>query len=404
MGRLWGSLIVTPLFALPAVCAAAPDDIGNTPFWVEFRPRYNHIEESDKPETTRGGTFRLLAGWRSAPWYSMRFTAEAIVANHWGPKEFNDDGALFASSPYPLLPDPRYTGVNRAYVDFLRIEDLRVRLGRQVVELDNRRWVSQNDFRQIPQLFDGVTATYTGMSSSQVTAGRYWRLRDTSGEVQDIALSVVNAAWNPLPDHSVAAFAYFHDQPVTANFTGFADNSYRVHGARAEGVAATFSGIDATYVVEAARQRPYADGDSRISARYWRAGLGLGTRDWTVRLDQEVRGSNNGVYGLQIPLTDFYSFNGWTLHWFTLPRQGLRDGWLTGRWTVGPLTLYAEAHRFRSDFGGLAFGRETDASATWEIRPNAVLRLQHARYDPGSGRATDAEIRKTWLTFAITYP
>ena len=100
MGRLWGSLIVTPLVALPALCLAATGDIGNTPFWVELRPRYNHIEESNRAEITEGGTLRLLAGWRSAPWNGLRFTAEGIVAAHWGPNRFNDGGEPFATSRY----------------------------------------------------------------------------------------------------------------------------------------------------------------------------------------------------------------------------------------------------------------------------------------------------------------
>jgi hypothetical protein len=157
------------------------------------------------------------------------------------------------------------------------------------------------------------------------------------------------------------------------------------------------------YEVEIAQQKPYAGGDSRIDARYWRVGGGFSTTAWTIRGDYEVRGSNDGQYGLQIPLTDFYAFNGWTLHFFTVPRQGLKDGWITGRWAIGPVTLYAEAHRFKSDYASLDFGRELDAGITYTIVPNAVLRLQHARYDPGSGRP-DPEIRKTWLTLSLTYP
>jgi len=82
------------------------------------------------------------------------------------------------------------------------------------------------------------------------------------------------------------------------------------------------------------------------------------------------------------------------------PREGLRDDWLTGRYAVGAFTLYAEIHKFKSDFGGLDFGREKDIGITWEILPNATLRLQHARYDPGADNA--GNVRKTWLTFSYT--
>ena len=119
-----------------------------------------------------------------------------------------------------------------------------------------------------------------------------------------------------------------------------------------------------------------------------------------MRYDHEVKGSNGGQYGVQNPLTDFYAYNGWTLNFFNTPRQGLRDGWLTGRYAAGAFTFYAEIHRFRSDYGSLDFGREKDLGVTWEILPNAILRLQHARYDPGAD--SSGNIRKTWLTFSFT--
>jgi hypothetical protein len=381
----------------------AADDIGNSLMWLELRPRYNRIEESDLPRTTSAGTLRAIAGWRSPRWRGISVTAEAIYAEHFGPRSLNDDPSNIPTSPFPLLPDPRHLGVNQAYVDLTAIEEARLRAGRQRVALDNRRWVSENDFRQIPQLFDGATLAWRGLPNAELTAGYYGRIRTTSGETADARLTVLHAAWNPLPGHSLAAFGYFHDQPRTANFTGLADNSYKVYGVRLEGTAGRIGEVEVPYEIEAAQQKPYADGDARIDARYWRVGGGLAMTDWTLRADYEVRGSNDGRYGLQIPLTDFYAFNGWTLNFFTVPRQGLRDAWATGRWAIGPVTLYGEVHRFRSDFGDLDFGREADLGLTWAIVPNAVLRLQHARFDPGSGRV-DPEIRKTWLTLTYTYP
>ena len=393
--------IVASLGALPPVAAA--QDFAGGQFWLELRPRWNRIEESDKPEVAQGGTVRAIAGWRSGRWNGLRATLEGIHADHWGRSDFNENGADIPISPYPLLPDPRHTGVNRAYLEYSAPEGFTARAGRLRVAMDNQRWVSDNDFRQIPQLFDGATLEYTGLESTRLTAGWFGQIRSTSGQAEDLRLTVLNAAWNPLPGHSVGAFAYFHDQPSTAPFTGFVDESYRAYGARAEGVAARWGAIELPYVAEIARQRPYAGGDARIDARYWRVGAGLSTTEWALRGDYEVRGSNDGLYGMQIPLTDFYGFNGWTLKWFTVAREGLRDGWITGRWTIGPVTLYGEAHRFRSDFGDLDFGRELDVGLTWQIVPRAALRLQHARYDSGSGRDF-AEIRKTWLTFSYTYP
>jgi hypothetical protein len=335
-----------------------------------------------------------LAGWR--------FVAEAIHTERIGRKDFNDDPAFLATSPYPLLPDPRYTGANQVYVDFTGVDALRVRLGRQVLRMDNQRWVSDNDFRQIPQLFDGLSVAYTGVANTLLTAGYFRRVRTTAGVLNDLKLTLLNAAWNPASGHALGAYAYFHDQAANGAFTGFADNSYRVAGLRAEGAFAGPARMDLPYVAEVAQQKHYAGGDDRVDARYWRLGGGIAGARWIARYDYEVKGSNGGRYGLQMPLTDFYAFNGWTLHFFNTPRQGLRDQWLTGRYAFGDFTLYGEAHRFRSDFGSVDLGREVDVGLMYSWGEHCVVRLQHAKYDPGSG-TPDPSIRKTWLTLAFTY-
>ena len=111
MGR-WANLtIVALLLSPPATAAAAENDIGNIPpgrFSFELRPRYNYIDESNKPLDTEGGTLRALAGWRSAPYEGLQVAIEGIYTDRIGPKRFNDNGADNSTSPYPLLPDPRY--------------------------------------------------------------------------------------------------------------------------------------------------------------------------------------------------------------------------------------------------------------------------------------------------------
>jgi hypothetical protein len=370
---------------------------------LELRPRYNRIEESDKEDVTRGWTYRAVVGWRTAPWMGLRFTAEGINTGHIGPKEYNDDGAQFATSEYPLLPDPGHTGLNQAHVEYTGIDNLRVRVGRQRVRMDNQRWISDNDFRQTPQLFDGVEVANTSLPDTELLVSYFNRQRDTSGETNDLKLTIVHAAWSPVPGHSFAAYGYFHDQPVNGAFTGFSNNSYRAVGVRGEG-AFPFGEFEIPYTVEYAQQRPYAGGNALIDVDYWRAGAGLAWRDVTLRYDEEVKGSNNGRYGLQMPLTDFYSFNGWTLHFFNTPFRGLHDKWLTLRAGYAPanLVLYAESHKFRSDLGDLDFGKETDVGLFWTFWEGAQLRLQHAAYDSGSGQVAP-RIRKTWITLSYSY-
>lgn len=373
---------------------------------LELRPRYNLIEESNKPERAEGWTLRAAAGWQGAAREDLRLTLEAIATAQPGAARFNDDPSQAATSPYPLLPDPRHAGLNRAFVDYTGLPATRIRAGRQVVRLNNQRFVSDNDFRQVPQLFDGVAATWTGLENAELHAAWYGNQRATSGEEDRLNLTLANAAWNPAPDHGLAAYAVFHDEAQNGASTGFADNSYRVLGVRAEGLWRARLPVDVSYVAEWASQRSFSGGDARIDADYWRLGAGVGTERWTLRYDEELKGSNNGLYGLQTPLTDFYAFNGWTLHFFNTPRAGLRDRWATGRLQLGAFVVYGEEHRFRSDYGDLDYGRETDLGLTWVAWENCIVRLQYARYRPGSrplSQPSQAAVTKTWLTLTYTY-
>jgi hypothetical protein len=249
------AVLAVALAATTAAAQEAPDpfSIGESlargRFTLELRPRYNNIEESDKQYRTTGGTVRLLAGYQSAPIAGARIVLEGIHANQVA-KHFNDNGADFATSPYPLLPDPKYTGVNQAYVDFSPSEALRVRGGRQVVRMDNQRWISDNNFRQIQQVFDGVGAAYGGPFGVELYGAWYGAVRTTSGEKDDLNLTLLHAAWNPAPGHALVGYGYFHDQAQNGAFTGFANSSYRVAGVRAEGPAFRAGAFDFPYEAE----------------------------------------------------------------------------------------------------------------------------------------------------------
>lgn len=396
-----GAPILELLLAFASAASAGDAVVAGQPI-LELRPRYNRIDESNYPERTEGVTYRVIAGWRTAPWEGLRLTTELIHTGHLGAKRYNDDGAQLNTSRFPLLPDPDNTDVNQAFLEHSGIEGLRLKLGRQLVRMDNQRWVSDNDFRQTPQLFDGIAATYAGIPNTALHAAYYWRQRTTAGNEASLNLTLLNAAWNPAPGHGLAAYAYFHDQAQNGAFTGFADNSYRVLGVRAEGTVARLAPFDLVYTAEAAQQRAFSGGESRIDASYRRLGGGASTDRWTLRYDDEVKGSNHGAYGLQMPLTDFYGFNGWTLHWFNTPALGLRDRWVTGRCQWGPFILYGEHHRFRSDARDLDYGRETDIGFTWLAHEKLTVRLQNARYRPGVSPPPPAPVQpritKTWLT------
>src|SRR5882757_1497747 len=322
------ALAASDLAAQQAPSDSLQDAIRGGRLQLELRPRYTQISDTDKPEVTRAWTMRSIVGWQSATWDGWRAVVEGVHTDVVGASRLNTDPARDEDSPYPLLPDPARTDTNRLYVEYLGLPDTRVRLGKQPIRLDNERFFSDVDFRQIPMLFTGLTVTNNSLPDAEVYAALLNRVRTVVGTQAKARIWLLRFAYSPAPDHSVAGYAYGLNQPQPGLYpysdwyTPFSDNSHQVFGLRAEGLVPTRARFSWLYTAEAAHQRHYAGGDPLIDANYWRLGGGAVWTDLAglgVRLDREVKSSNAGRYGFQMPFEDSYAFNGWALQFTSTP-------------------------------------------------------------------------------------
>lgn len=363
---------------------------------MELRLRYTHIDQSDKPLSVDVTTVRAVVGFAYTFAPNLRLTAELIHTDFIGPKRF-DDGSTFGS-PYPFLPDPRYTGLNTATLAWSPFDALEIKAGRQAVKLGNERHVSNDSFRNIPQLFDGVLLNWTPMQGTMLTAGHFVNMRSRFGPLRRANLSVLEFAMNPLENVSTTAYAirhnpeavasnaYLYGVPDVSNFTfgGTADANWNVGSVRLDLKA------------ELAKQRAISSGSPLISAHYYRVGAGAGLNGWVLRADHENRASNQGKYGFQTILTDLYAYNGNALVFFANPAEGLRDSWATVRWEGGPFTMLHEYHWFKSDALARGLGHELDLNFTYHWSERGYAKAQWAHYR--HGKKAQSDIDKLWIT------
>ena len=140
------------------------------------------------------------------------------------------------------------------------------------------------------------------------------------------------------------------------------------------------------------------------SAEYLNAQLGLAASGFTLTAGYEELGSDGGIAAFQTPLATLHAFNGWADLFLTTPAHGLRDyyGGISKTFAVAALPgLKADIvyHEFDSDFGGIDYGSEWDASLGVKLGPVALL-AKYASYD-ASGFAVDTE--KFWLQAEVTF-
>jgi hypothetical protein len=380
----------------PGSVAAAAGQADPLALRMELRLRYTNIDQSDKPLNVDVTTVRAVAGFSYAFAPNLRLTAELIHTDFIGPKRF-DDGSSFGS-PYPFLPDPRYTGLNTATLTWQPTESLEIKAGRQAVKLGNERHVSNDSFRNIPQLFDGVMVNWSPMQGAMLNAGHFVNMRSRFGPLQRANLSVFEFAMNPMENVSTTAYAIRHNPDAVASnafLYGIPDVSNVTFGGTAD-ANWNVGGVRLDLKAELAKQRAISTGSPLIAANYYRVGAGAGLNGWVVRADHENRASNQGKYGFQTILTDLYAYNGNALVFFANPKEGLRDSWATLRWEGGPWSMLHEYHWFRSDALARSLGRELDLNFTYHWSERGYARAQWAHYRHGEKPQPD--IDKVWIT------
>jgi hypothetical protein len=130
--------------------------------------------------------------------------------------------------------------------------------------------------------------------------------------------------------------------------------------------------------------------------------VGASVAGFSLKAGYEELGSDDGVAAFQTPLATLHAFNGWADIFLTTPATGLRDyyagvsGELPGTKGISAAVVY---HEFDSDFGGIDYGSEWDASLGTKFGKVGML-IKYANYN-AKGLGVDTE--KVWIQAAISY-
>lgn len=392
-----------------------------------LRLRYEHVDQ-DGLTNANALTLRTLLGWQTAPVQGVSVTAQLIDVSKLQ-DHFNDgtpnSGPIYAYSnepgqaQYAKIVDPGYTGVNQLYADITALDNTSIKLGRQQVNLDNVRFIGDIAFRQVMQVFDGVSVLNKTLADTEIYLAHFEALRQINTKRRsDGALDIVNARYRFTPTESLAVYGYFSrfdDLGFGKAWLGSdaADQSNRTLGMRLDGAHKVDSHWKVLYTVEYAKQQNYAGGDSRIDAHYYKLGAGAGYGNFSLRADQELLSSNDSQYAFQTPFGTNHLFQGWVDKFLTTPKSGIRDTYVTAAYQYDDVSFFADYHwinadeRFSKSGGGSGseYGTEWNAAVSYQYSRQIAAKLEYGRFserDPyASGRIKDTE--KVWLTASYSF-
>jgi len=463
---LFSALLV--MWAAPVyseeVTTAAPetllDAIKQGKPMTNFRLRYENLNQeayqsttpnANKLDTGEAFTLRSLIGWQTAPFKDLSFAAQLTDVHEFN-NDFNDrrnNVAEPGKSVYPNIVDPGYTDINQLYIDWTGIQDTKLRLGRQQLNLDNVRFIGDIGFRQNMQVFDGISVLNKSIVDVEIFAAHFSKVRQITTKLRDGNIDIVNAKYKISPTESLIGYGYFvdvenlgqnggnpaaiataaqggnglggsSDAPVSATNINptQTDASSKTFGVRLDGAHKVNDDWKVLYTAEYAKQNDYRSGNPLIDAHYFKLGGGVAYGVWSVRLDHEKLSSNDGKYAFQTPLGTNHLFQGWADVFLTTPRQGMEDTFISIAGNIAKTKLQAEYHVFKSDEkyqslnGRLAdkYGTELDLSVSYSFSKELLGKVEYARFNESAvygttlqnaARKGDKEI--IWVTGMVTF-
>jgi hypothetical protein len=405
----WRREVLAGLVAIMAGTAspARADDL--TDFLAEGLPifdaryRFENVEQHGFSHHADANTVRERLGFDTAPIWNLKALIEIQATQHLS-NAFND--TINGQVSYPQVPDPEALELNRLQLTYTGMPDVSATLGRQLINLDDQRFIGASAFRQNEQTFDAARVDYTGLRNLTATyayvdrVNRFFGDRSAAGHFNG-NIHLFNLAYDIAEYGKLTSYTYLLDLGRSRTL------STATYGLQFGGAHPLNNGFALHYTAGYARQTGYADNPLSLALDYWRVEGGADYGAWSLTGGFETLGGN-GVTGFSTPLATLHAFQGDADVFLTTPAQGVADryaklGYHTGVDVLGAmrkLTLAGWYHAYRVARGSGELGHELDFDAIVSINEHWRLDGVYAAYD---GTLAFASRNKTWLSLTFNY-
>ena len=306
---------------------------------------------------------------------------------------FDDyNNTLGKNTDHSVIADPNTTELDQMVIKYQQ-GAFAVKLGRQVITMDNHRFIGHVGWRQDRQTFDGLTAVYEPIENLKLHYGYISKRNRIFAQTKDIDSKdhLLNAAYKTSLG-TITAYGYLLELDNELE-NGVDTFGIRFNGSRKIGKQKL------SYSLEYAQQ----DSDSATasySADYISAELGSTFSGIGVKVGYELLGSDGGVYGFSTPLATLHKFNGWSDQFLGTPKEGLSDVYvsLSGKVAGGKLAVIY--HKFDADEASATvddLGSEIDAIYAKSFSKNYSAGIKLASYSAGDSAAGKVDTDKIWL-------
>lgn len=397
---------IAVLSLLPSALSAEGFTLFSDAKWSgELRPRFESVsvEDSTKKDAeafTVRATLGLEAKLLGLDGLSMKVdgtTVQSIGGEHY-------NSSTNGQSGYELVKDPETTRFSQAFLQY-KLGKTAAKVGRQIVNLDNERFIGSVDWRQMMQSFDAAVLSDTSINNLTLIGAYVWGIKGISNlPVTDTDSIILNGSYKVNDMLKITAYDYMlsslHDTMGLA-LTGTIPVSVAKIDYRAEYASQNDASRDTSGgVINAQADASYYNLDAIANINGLLVGTGY----------EFLSGKGNASEtAFQTPLATLHKFNGWADKFLTTPTGGLYDKSATlGYSAPGLGKAMIVYHDFETD---VAMSGKSDLGSEWDLLyTNAIPGIKGlnglakaAYFKGGDVSGFDKDVTKIWLQLGYKF-
>jgi len=392
---------ITVMALLPNILSAEGFTLfSDAKFNGEIRPRYENVDdESNTKDKANAFTVRATIGLEAnllgIDGLSMKVdgtTVQSIGAEHY------DSGSNGLN--YDKVVDPEQTRFSQAYLQYKYGKTV-AKVGRQVINLDNQRFIGSVDWRQMMQSFDAAVVSDNTVENLTLTGAYVWgRAPVSDAATADTDSIILHGAYKINDLLKITAYDYMissASDTIGMSLVGTIPVSAAKIAYRAEYASQG----------DASRDTDNAHKDVKADAYYYNLDALANINGILAGAGYEFLSGHtvgDGKTAFYAPLGTLHAFNGWADKFLaSTPTGGLCDASATLGYTAPGLgKAMLVYHDFETD---VSMGGKNDLGNEWDILyTNAIPGLKGfsglakaAFYKAGDVTGYTADISKIWL-------
>lgn len=366
----------------------------------EVRARYENVDVQDQTindanAMTVRASIGITADVAGVDGLSMK--AEATTVQAIGGQSYNSTSN--GQVGYQTVVDPVQTRFTEGYLQYKKGATT-AKAGRQIINLDNQRFIGSVDWRQMPQSFDSAIVINNSIENLTLIGGYVWGINGIKDlPTTDTNSAVLHAAYKVNPMLTVTAYDYMlsslHDT-VGLAFTGDVPLAGAKIGYRAEYASQGDASLDTSGSAK----------DVQANAYYYNLEALANISGILAGVGYEVLSGSTGTDGktaFQTPLATLHAFNGWADKFLSTPLGGLCDASaMLGYTAPGFGKAMIVYHDFETDE---AMATKSDLGSEWDaLYTNAIPGVKGlsglvkaAYFEAGDVATFNKDVSKVWL-------